>query len=371
MEQLNYIIKKPIYKHLNMEHYDVIQSDYNNFIFCKEKRIKKTDFMKQLAFKIGTSLSNLYEIINDGMISIRNYDYTYRKEFNALTAINKRKKKLTNNSSKLESANEFIQLIINDFKSDENINSIDEIINDLKLNRQDEIIGLKTICTKTFYNYVHTKKVDIKPIDLPDMLRRKQRVPRKEAKRQKGTSIEERPFKPDDRSIFGHWEGDLVVGSRSKDSGAVLTLVERMTRNQIVVKLKNRNSKQVYMAINKLELTYGSVFPLMFKSITFDNGSEFSRFKDIEKRPGNKRKRTAVYFAHPYSSWERGSNENGNKLLRRFLLKGHNINNYSNEYIANANNLINNKKRKILGYKSSKNLFNIELAKLTQYPITL
>ena len=71
-----------------------------------------------------------------------------------------------------------------------------------------------------------------------------------------------------------------------------------------------------------------------------------------------------LYFAHPYSSWERGSNENGNRLLRYFLPKGCNINNYSEDFVMNANELINNKIRKILGYKSSLQSFNDQLAKL-------
>ena len=75
---------------------------------------------------------------------------------------------------------------------------------------------------------------------------------------------------------------------------------------------------------------------------------------------------TKTYFAHPYCSSERGSNENGNKLLRKFLPKSCNINSYTENYLMQANELINTKIRKILGYKSSLELFNIELAKLTQ-----
>ena len=98
----------------------------------------------------------------------------------------------------------------------------------------------------------------------------------------------------------------------------------------------------------------------VFKSITFDNGVEFSKWEDIEKYL-----KTKTYFAHPYCSCERGSNENGNKLLRIFLPKSCNINEYTEKYVENANELINTKIRKILGYKSSLELFNIELEKLT------
>lgn len=129
--------------------------------------------------------------------------------------------------------------------------------------------------------------------------------------------------------------------------------------------MKNRKADTVYKAIKKLKKNYPELnnynIKDIFKSITFDNGVEFSKWENIEKYL-----KTNTYFAHPYASYERGSNENGNKLLRIFLPKGCNINNYSEDYVMRANELINTKIRKILGYKSSLELFNIELDKLTQ-----
>ena len=132
--------------------------------------------------------------------------------------------------------------------------------------------------------------------------------------------------------------------------------------------MKDRKADTVYKAIKLLKKRYPELKDYnlrdIFKTITFDNGVEFSRQKDIEKFL-----RTKTYFAHPYSSCERGSNENGNKLLRIFLPKGCNINDYDEEYVIRANELINTKIRKILGYKSSLELFMIELDKLTQLTI--
>lgn len=99
------------------------------------------------------------------------------------------------------------------------------------------------------------------------------------------------------------------------------------------------------MVINKLEKLFGKNFIKIFKSITFDNGSEFSRYKDIESKPGTKVKRTTVYFARLYRSYDRGSNEIANQLVRYFIKKGTNINTISYEYILNMSQLINNKKR--------------------------
>lgn len=363
MNQLNNITKKEKLKHLSMEHYDYIQSQYNNFISSKNKVMKKTLFMKQLAISIGTTLSNLYNVINDGIIQVMNYDLSLRTEFSSTVAFEKRtSKSIISNSSKLLSSNDFVSLVINEFRNPNNINSIDEIINDFILNKQDEIEGFETVCTATFYKYIDDNSIDLKASELPMKLRRKKGKKKKIAKRQKGISIDKRPFTPDDRTEFGHWEGDTIVGgSKIPNSGAVLTLVERMTRFQITIPLKDRTAKSVRLAFNKIEKEYNINIKEIFKSITFDNGVEFSDYLKIQKKW-----KMDIFFAHPYSSWERGSNENGNKILRIFLPKGVNINDYSYNFILNSNRLINNKIRKILGYKSSLSLFTNELAKLAQ-----
>ena len=369
MNNINFTKKKEKNKHLTKEMYEKIESEYNYWLAAKRADSKKTVFMKQLASSIGTTLSNLYEIIKDGLITVLDYDLNERVEFNANTAWNKRaKKSVESNSSKRESSKDFIKLVIKEFRNKYNINSIDKIINDFKQNRTDEIDGLVTICTATFYNYVEAGKIeDFDKHELPMKCNRKSKNEKKEGKTDpKGTSIDNRPFHPNDRSEFGHWEGDTIVGGRNiPNSGAVFTLVERKTRFQITIKCKDRKALTIYKAVKKIKKKYPELkdYKLsdIFKSITFDNGVEFSKWEDIEKYL-----KTKCYFAHPYSSYERGSNENGNKLLRLFLPKGCNINDYTDEYVMNANELINTKIRKILDYKSSLELFNLELAKLTQ-----
>lgn len=364
--------KKEKNKHLSFKDYKKIESEYNHYIFSKDKKVGKTKFKKILADMIGTTLSNIYEIIKDGLITVKDYELRDRIEFNANTAYEKRtKKSIESNSSKRVSSKAFVDLVVKELRSEYNINSIDEIINDLKLNRQEEIKDMETICTATFYNYVEQNKIDgFDKEELPMKTKRKSKNERKEGKTDpKGTSIEERPFKPDDRSEFGHWEGDTIVGGRNiKNSGAVFTLVERKTRFQLTIKMKDRKANTVYKAVKLLKKRYPELnnYKLsdIFKTITFDNGSEFSKWKDIEKYL-----KTKTYFAHPYSSYERGSNENGNKLLRIFLPKGCNINEYNEDYVMRANELINTKIRKIIGYKSSLELFSIELEKLTQLTV--
>ena len=372
LNNINSNIKKEKNKHLTFKMYKKIESEYNHYIFSKEKKIGMTEFKRRLAVLIGTTLSNIYEIIKDGLITVYDYGLTERIEFNANTAFEKRSSKsIESNSSKRESSKDFVSLVVKELRSEYNINSVDEIINDFILNRQDEIKNMTTICTSTFYNYVEDGKIDgFSKEELPMKTKRKRKNKHKEGKTDpKGTSIEERPFSSDDRTEFGHWEGDTVVGSRNKKkSGAIFTLVERKTRFQLVIKMKDRKADTVYKAVKLLKKRYPELKDYnlrdIFKSITFDNGVEFSKWRDIEKFL-----KTKTYFAHPYSSCERGSNENGNKLLRIFLPKRCNINDYDEEYVIRANELINTKIRKILGYKSSLDLFMIELDKLTQLTI--
>ncbi len=201
--------KKEKNKHLSFKDYKKIESEYNHYIFSKDKKIGKTKFKKILAEMIGTTLSNIYEVIKDGLITVKDYELRDRIEFNANTAYEKRKKKsIESNSSKRVSSKAFVDLVVKELRSEYNINSIDEIINDLKLNRQEEIKDMQTICTATFYNYVEQNKIDgFNKKELPIKTKRKSKNEHKEGKTEpKGTSIEERPFKPDDRSEFGHWE---------------------------------------------------------------------------------------------------------------------------------------------------------------------
>ena len=151
--------KKEKNKHLTKEMYDKIESEYNHFIFSKTKSCSKTFFMQKLASLIATSISNLYEIIRDGMITTLDYDLSERNEFSATVAWNKR----TN-------------LILKEFRNPYNINSIDEIIGDFKKNRQDEIQGMVTICTATFYNYVELNKIEnFSSDELPMKCKRKRK----------------------------------------------------------------------------------------------------------------------------------------------------------------------------------------------------
>lgn len=217
-----------------------------------------------------------------------------------------------------------------------------------------------TVTTQTLYNWVDMGICGIKNIDLPKKVQRKTHTQRvRQHKRIYGTSIEERPAYVDSRTMFGHWEGDGIVGKNKQ--GHLITLVERKTGIGLLFNVGDRKADKIIDVLDTLEHEFGSLFPLVFKSITFDNGVEFANCKEMEKH-----NRTKIYYAHPYSSWERGTNENWNGIVRRFVPKGSTFDNLTDIDIRRIQNTINNLPRKRFNYKTPKELFITELEAIIQ-----
>ena len=196
------------------------------------------------------------------------------------------------------------------------------------------------ISTKTLYNNIERGEIDVTRKDLlrRDGWKQDKSKPRHKALNNlKGESIDNCPAEANERSESGHWEIDLVVSCKG-GKGALLTLTERKTRKEIIRRLSNKKQKSVIKALKKLWKSYN------FKTITADNGSEFLDFKSMEKALKCK-----IYYAHPYSSWERGSNENANGIIRRFFPKGTDFSKISLKRIQYVEDWINNYPRKILG----------------------
>lgn len=218
------------------------------------------------------------------------------------------------------------------------------------------------ISTKTLYNYIDRGDVflNLTNKDLPVKKEGKKREYKKVKiphKNLKGTSIEERPQEIEKRDKYGHWEMDCVVGKREGKGAVLLVLSERSIREEIIIKIPSKTQESVIAALNDLEIKYKKTFGKKFKTITVDNGSEFLDYEGIERSIKNKEdKRVKLYYAHPYSSWERGTNENQNKLIRRFIPKGMDIEKISKKTIKNIEKWMNSYPRKILGYKSAKDL---------------
>lgn len=216
------------------------------------------------------------------------------------------------------------------------------------------------VCTKTLYNAISSGIIAIKSADLPEKMGRKKNKKHhhRHNKRLFGRSIEERPKEVATREEFGHWEADLVIGARGSKK-VLLTLLERKTRWYVTIPVASKETKAVVSAIKAYISSFGNRADDIFKSITTDNGSEFSSLPEIEKNG-----KTLIYFAHPYSAYEKGSNERHNKLLRRYIPKGLKIDDFSDGYINKVTMLCNRLPRKILGYRTPEKLFHQEIQKL-------
>ena len=234
--------------------------------------------------------------------------------------------------------------------------SPDAIIGEIKIKG---LVFKGIICTKTVYNYIDAGLLSgISNKNLwqkKDKKKRKYKtVSRVNTKNRDCRSIEDRPEKINNRLEYGQWEGDTVKGPQGAKTG-LFTLTERKTREEIIIKLEQATQECIKKALDSLEKKYGARFKIKFKSVTFDNGVEFLNWKYLEVSiliTGQKR--TTIYFAHSYSSWERGTNENQNRMIRRFIPKGTDIADFSDKQIQWIEDWMNNYPRKILGYKTAK-----------------
>ncbi len=341
MSEINISTKSKKFHHLNEFQRGKIE------ILLKMK-IPKAEIARQ----IGISRSTLYEELKRGTVTQMKSDLTYCKKY--FSDVGQRvyeiRRKNCRKPYKISQVEDFM-------------NFAEEQILKEKWS-PDSVCGYailhnlfdKIVCTKTLYNYIELQLTKIKNIDLKQKLRRK---PKKyyshEYIKKLGDSIDLRPPRANERIEFGHWEIDLIIGKRSNDE-VLLTLDERMTRFRHIIRLPGKKSEYAVAALQNLKLHYGDNFCKIFKSITADNGSEFA---DLSKIP------TQIFFAHPYSSWERGTNERQNGLVRFFIPKGKLISSVSDKTIKLTENWINNIPRKIFGYKSSQELFNEQISIIT------
>ena len=218
--------------------------------------------------------------------------------------------------------------------------------------------GFSTIVsTKTLYNYIDFGLLPIKNIDLPLRVSYKKKARKCRTRRRVlGESISNRPSIINERKEFGHWEIDTVIGKQTK-SCVLLTLDERLTRQRFIVKIPSKSAEAVELGIKKIWDKFGTKSSKIFRSITSDNGSEFASLANVLPD-------TAVYYAHPYASFERGTNERQNGLLLRFFPKGTSFDNVSEEAIDTVEHWINHLPRRIFNYASSNDLFSYYLSQL-------
>ena len=207
-----------------------------------------------------------------------------------------------------------------------------------------------TICTATLYSYIekgvflHLTNADL----LVKSKKKHHKDPVRRIAHPKLPSITDRPETINQRQELGHWEMDLVVG-KAGTKPVLLTLTERMSRREMIYLLPDKKAATIRGVFDELEKTMPD-FKTVFKSITTDNGSEFLQF-DLLQKSIKGGKRFDVYYCHSFSAWEKGSNENHNRMIRRFFPKGTDFNKVSIYDVQQVEDWMNHYPRKILGWK--------------------
>ena len=211
--------------------------------------------------------------------------------------------------------------------------------------------GVTMVCATTIYGFIQKDKVS--GGELHKHLRHQ-----KPYKRRTGSSetrgqiigrisIDERPAIVDEKIRIGDWEADTVIGKGHK--GVLVTLADRVSKKTLIAHVPSKHATVVTNAIMKLLLPEKE----QLQTITFDNGKEFAYHAQIKEALG-----ADNYFAHPYHSWERGLNENHNGLIRQYLPKGMALDKVTDEEIILIQNKLNNRPRKLLGYKTPNEVYD-------------
>ena len=324
-----------------------------------EERIKIETLSKlgikseEIANQIGCSGRTVRRELAKGRTELLNSDLTTRVEYSADIGQQKHDYAGTGKGPMLKIGNDY-----------ELVKEIERLIIKEKMSPYAAAETIKqsgkfkiTLSYKTIYNYIDAglfpnltnKHLPVKK----DKKKQKYDKIRQALNNTRGTGISERSKEVENREEYGHWEMDTVVGKKGT-STVLLVLTERKTREEIIRKIESKSQYCVVRELNKIERKLGSKkFRETFKTITCDNGCENLYYDGIEQSVLTKQRRTKVYYTHPYSAWERGSNENANKLIRRFIPKGTDIGEFSHERIEMIEQWINNYPRRLFDGKCS------------------
>lgn len=325
-----------------------------------EQALKIGKSKKEIAEIIHVHISTIYREIKRGEYTHKNTDWTMETRYSPDIANNKYRANLAAKGAMLKIGSdrklaEHIEHKICDEKY-----SPAAVLGEI---RHKNIQFSVTISIPTLYSYID-KGIFLRLTnkDLPDKCNRKRQYNTVRVKRPpRGTSIEKRPPEVDTRETFGHWEMDTVKGSRGKSQKSLLVLTERKTRQEIQIKIPDGTAESVVRSLDMIERKFGAMFSVVFKTITVDNGTEFSDCAGMERSCIHDGKRTDVYYCHPYSSFERGSNEKQNRMIRRHIPKGENFDDKPDSEIEQITVWLNNYPRGIFGYGTSQEAFDIEM----------
>lgn len=331
-----------------------------------EALLKAGCSVRKIAEQLEVHRSTIYREIKRGIYTRRNSDWTEEERYSPDIAQEKYSENLKAKGPELKIGKDRKLAEYIEHEIVENNYSPGAVLG--KIKNDPSLQFATSICVTTLYSYIDqglflhlcNENLPVKP----HMKRKYSRVAKTQARDTAGTSIEKRPEEIKTREEFGHWEMDTVKGKKGESQNSLLVLTERKTRNEIIIKLPAHTSEAVVEAVNSLEHKWGDLFNKVFKTITVDNGSEFARVEELEQSYRSTGQRTKLYYCHPYSSYERGSNEVTNKLIRRHIPKGTNFDDMKDQEIKDIENWINDYPRKIFDWKTARMLFEDELQQL-------
>ena len=239
------------------------------------------------------------------------------------------------------------------------------------LSKEGKIKDAETsIGTNAIYRAVKARKYGLTINDLPHgrgYFKKQNNNPHTQTKeineRKKEISIEVMPEEIKNKETDTHFEGDSVVGVKKGTHQTLITLVNTASQFLLIRRSENKTGQATVNVLDKLEEEIPQLSEIM-ESLLLDNGIEFSKIEEMMRSSKDKeKKRFQIYFTHPYASYERGCNENKNRLIRRYFKKGKQVEDLSDEDILNIARKINNMPRKALGYRTPLEVFENNLKK--------
>lgn len=216
--------------------------------------------------------------------------------------------------------------------------------------------GKPMVCYKTIYRWLYAGRLMKGLFTVLRHKGKRQKAVETRGKFVVGRPLSQRPKEVRSRESFGHWELDTIVSGRGKSKGCVATFIERKTRLYTAILMPDRTAQSMEIAFGVVASPYPTG---VFQTATADRGKEFACYAKLEASHG-----VPIYFADPYSSWQRGSSENANGLLREFFPKGTDFAQVSNSHLVHALNLINHRPRKCLRWRTAHESFAEELSHL-------
>jgi len=324
---------------------------YSRLTLAERKLIEKLLAQKYSFNEIAELISRAVSTISQEIGRCSGNKYTYCAE-QAQRRANRNFRKRRKHKSKLNGSKRLRQYVFSKLRLDW---SPVQIAESLKIEYSDDMT--MRISPESIYTYIYIlpkgslKKELLKCLRHPRKRRHYRRnaaeKPETERKIADMISIEERPKEVESRSIPGHWEGDLIIGKNRQS--ALGTLVERTTRATLLIQLQDRTALTVANTFAKVIKRLPQEMKL---SLTYDQGREMAYHKLFTKISGVK-----VYFAHPRSPWERGTNENTNGLIRQYFPKGTDFNQVTLKQIKFVQDRLNGRPRKALGFRKPYEVF--------------